>query len=180
MNRLDSFSYRDLLPIGRVIRPHGLRGLVRIMSYSGSDEALAGGRTVYFKAVSGEMGKFTVSSAKVHKNHFLLEVAELQSIKKAEAYRGAEILAHKASFKREKDTYFWHELLGLTVYLETGDCLGRIIRIIPTKANDIYVVKQGETEVLIPAVIEVVKTVDLKNGKMTVSPVEGLLDLNEI
>lgn len=150
------------------------------MSYSGSDDSLAVGRAVYLKSVSGEFRKFTVSSLKAHKNIFFLAVEELRSIEEAETYRGEEIFVNKETLKRENDTYFWHELLGLQVYADTGECLGEITRIIPTKANDIYLINQGEKEILIPAVAEVVKEIDLVNSRMTISPLEGLLDLDEI
>lgn len=170
----------DLLPVGKVIRPHGLKGLIRITSYSGSEVAYLDAGTVFFKSVSGEIRKFSVISVKAHKNIFLMDVQELSSADEAEEYREADILIEKETLTRKDDVYFWYELLGLEVYLDTGECLGRISRILPTRGNDIYVVKKGKKEVYIPALCEVVTKIDLENGKMTVSPMEGLLDLNEV
>ena len=109
-----------------------------------------------------------------------MDVEEVSSADEAEAYRGAEILVQKETVTREDDAFFWYELLGLNVYLDTGECLGSISQILTTGSNDIYVVKEGEKEVYIPAVHEVVREIDLENGKMIISPMEGLLDLNEV
>ncbi len=180
MSRPESVSSTGLLVVGKVIRPHGLKGLLRIMLYSGSGACLRDAETVFFRAVSGEIREYEVTSVKAHKNIFLLDLAEINSVDEAEAYRGAEILVKEEILTREEDAYFWYELLGLKVYLDTGECLGTVSRIVPTGANDIYVVKKGKKEVHIPAVYEVVKEIDLENGKMTISPLEGMLDLNEV
>jgi 16S rRNA processing protein RimM len=104
----------------------------------------------------------------------------LSSRDQTETFRGAEIFIRKKAVSRRKDEYFWHELIGLRVYLETGRYLGTVKDILPTAGNDIYVVQEGKEEFLIPAIHEVVKTIDLENGKMIISEMEGLLDLNEI
>lgn len=180
MNNIESAPSSDLLLVGKVIRPHGLKGLLRIKAYAGSEASFLEAETVLFKTVSGEICKFTVTSITPHKNIFLMDVEEITSGDEAEAYRGAEILVQKETLTREDDAFFWYELLGLNVYLNTGECLGSISQILTTGSNDIYVVKKGETEIYVPAVHEVVTEIDLENGKMTISPMEGLLDLNEI
>jgi len=180
LNNIESAPSSDLLLVGKVIRPHGLKGLLRIKAYAGSEASFLEAETVLFKTVSGEICKFTVTSITPHKNIFLMDVEEITSGDEAEAYRGSEILVQKETLTREDDAFFWYELLGLNVYLNTGECLGSISQILTTGSNDIYVVKKGETEIYIPAVHEVVTEIDLENGKMTISPMEGLLDLNEI
>jgi 16S rRNA processing protein RimM len=180
LNNIEAASPSELLSVGQVIRPHGLKGLLRIKAYAGSEASFLEADTVLLKTVSGEICKCRMTSVTPHKNIFLMGVEEAGSADEAEAYRGAEILVQKGSLSREDDAYFWYELLGLRVYLETGECLGAISRILTTGSNDIYVVKEGEKETYIPAVHEVVKEIDLKNEKMIISPMEGLLDLNEI
>ena len=65
-------------------------------------------------------------------------------------------------------------------FLDNGEYLGVVSQIIPAGGNEIYVVKKGDREILLPAARPVVKHIDLKSGKMIVSALEGLLDLNEI
>lgn len=132
------------------------------------------------KTSAGVIRECAVSSVTPHKNIFLMHVEGLNAADEAEEYRGAEIFIKKKPLNRKDDEYYWHELLGLEVCLDTGECLGTISRIVPTGGNDIYVVRKGGKEVYIPAVYEVVKEIDLEKGKMTISPLEGMLDLNEV
>jgi 16S rRNA processing protein RimM len=109
-----------------------------------------------------------------------MELEGLNSRDDAEEYREAEILVRKDTLTREEDEFFWFELLGLDVYLDTGEYLGKITQIIPAKGNDIYVVKGETKEILIPATYEVISKIEVKGKKMIISAIDGLLDLNEV
>jgi len=173
-------SSSGLLLVGEVIRPHGLKGLLRVNLYAGSEATFLDAETVLFKTVSGDICELAVTSVTPHKNIFLMKLEELNSIDEAEAYRGAEILLEKETLTHEDDAFFWYELLGIHVYLETGERIGAVSQILSTGSNDIYVVTDGEKEIYIPAICEVIKEIDLENGRMTISPMEGLLELNEV
>jgi len=174
-------SSEDLLLIGKVIRPQGLRGLLRIRSYARSAESFLNAGTVFLKSDRQELVGYKVSSLKAHKDVFLMKLDGLSSLGDAERYRGAEIFIKKDLLRRDGDEeYFWFELIGLRVFLSSGRCIGTLKEIIATGSNDIFVVKEGEKEYLIPAIHEVVEEIDLKNKKITIYEVEGLLDLNEV
>jgi len=169
-----------LLLIGRVIGPHGVRGLLKIESYARSEVSLLTAGRIFLRQSLGEISECEILSAIPHKGGVLIRVEGLDSRDQAESYRGAEILIPKAAVSREEDEYFWRELIGLRVYLETGRYLGTVKDILETAANDIYVVREGREEFLIPAIQDVVKTIDLEKGTMIIFEVEGLLDLNEV
>ncbi len=169
-----------LLLIGRVIGPHGVRGRLKIESYARSEESLLTAGKIYLRQSPGEISEYEIVSAVAHKGVSLIRLEGVGSRAEAETHRGADILIQKAAVSRDKEEYFWHELIGLRVHLETGRYLGTVKEIIPTAGNDIYVVREGKEEFLIPAIHDVVKTIDLENGKMIISEVEGLLDLNEV
>ena len=163
-----------------MIRPHGLGGLLRIWSYTRSEEPFLSSGAVCLRPVSGEPREFKVLSVTPHKNIYLMKLEGLGSFEEADTYRGAEITIEPGSLRRSgENEFFWHELIGLKVYLEDGEFIGTIQRILPTGAHDIYVVREGKGEVLIPAVHDVVKEIDLDRGSMMISEMEGLLDLNE-
>jgi 16S rRNA processing protein RimM len=125
--------------------------------------------------------KYRVNSAKPHKKIVLLKLEGVDHIDDAEALRGAEIHADRERLKaKQEDEYFWYELIGLDVFSEKGENLGKIIRIIPTPGNDIYLVKKEKQEILVPAVHEVVKEVRVEKNRMIIQPMEGMLDLNEV
>jgi 16S rRNA processing protein RimM len=169
----------SLVLIGKAIRPHGVDGLLKINSYAESAETFTNAEHVYLKGVSGEFVEFRVKSIKPHKKTFLLNLEGLRTAEKAEHHRGAEIYVSKDCLLRGEGDYFWHELIGVKVYCLNGKFIGEIKHILSTGGNDIFVVGEGKEEVLIPAIHEVVKQIDLGDKRMIISEMEGLLDLNE-
>ena len=178
---MDPGSPAGLLLMGKVLRPHGLGGLLRVQSYGEAQASFPRIERLFLRTGPSECHEYTVASVTPHKTVFLLKLEGVDSLDLAEKYRGADVLIRKETLARKDDEeYFWHELLGLEVRLDSGEYLGTLSRIIPTGSNDIYVVKDGKRESLIPATYEVVKEIDLDAGKMTVSPLEGLLELDEV
>ncbi len=174
-------SPENLLLAGEVVRPHGLDGRLKIRSYAQSEKSFLQSGVIFLKPRSGSTRAFKVASVKPHKNNLLLILKGLDSLEEAEEYRGAAVFIRRDSLvQEEKDVYFWFDLIGLEVYLDTGKYIGTINHILPTGGNDVYVVREGETEVLIPAIHEVVKEIDLDARKMIITEMEGLLDLNEV
>ncbi len=168
--------------MGKVISLHGLEGVLRILSYADSERSFLDSGSVFLRTISGEILEYAVRSVRPHKKHFLMELEGLTSSDQAEAYRGAEILIWRHSLVRKGDEFFWFELLGIKVYMDTGEYLGVISQIIPTGSNDIYVVTKGSQEILVPATHEVVHEIDLESGQMTISEseMEGLFGLNAV
>jgi len=178
---LSQVSPEDLLLVGKVTRPHGLDGRLRILSFAQSEETFLKSRTVFLGAGSGEPRSYRVSSIRPHKNIFLLKLKALDSLEEAEKYRGASIFIKKESLvPKDEDEYYWYELIALGVYLSTGKYLGTIRQIIPTGSHDIYVVRKGDREILVPAIHDIVKEIDLVQKKMIIDDMEGLFDLNEV
>jgi 16S rRNA processing protein RimM len=171
----------NLLLMGEVIRPHGLEGLLRIKSYAESEESFLGAEMVFLQKGSAEPREYAVTSVRPHKNVHLLKLRGVDSLEEAEELKGAKILIGKDTLNSKgRNEYFWYELIGLEVYLSRGEYVGKIKHILPTGSNDIYVVQEGNKEVLIPAIHDVIQEIDLTKKRMIISNVEGLLDLNEV
>lgn len=168
----------NLLLIGKVVRPHGIRGLLKIESYADSETTFLRAGKIYLYN-KGELKEWELVCIKPHKGHFLMELKGIQTRNEAEEYRGAEIYIDKNVLIKEEDEFFWYELIGLRVYLVTGRYLGKISQILPTGSNDVYVVKRKDKEYLIPAIEDVIKEIDLENNSMIIDPLEGLLELSE-
>ena len=93
----------------------------------------------------------------------------------AEALIGSDIFIEKRRLPEpEEGSYFWFDLIGLDVFGVDQKYLGRLESIIQTGSNDVYVVKNEDTEILIPALEAVVQKIDLKNRRMQVELPEGL------
>ncbi|MFH1491413.1 MAG: ribosome maturation factor RimM [Pseudomonadota bacterium] len=171
----------DLLLLGKVIRPHGLDGALRVLSFAESEKSFLKAGVLFIRSVTGETRKHEIRSIKPHKKVLLLELEALSSLEEAEKYRDADILIDRDTLQREEgDEYFWFELLGLDVYLKGGTYLGKIGQIVPSQRYDIYVVNEGKREVMIPATHEFIEKIDLENKRMVIHDREGLLDLNEV
>jgi 16S rRNA processing protein RimM len=175
---LSKIDLTDLVLIGRVIRPHGLTGLLRIVSYAQSKETFLKTGSVLLNKGQNEFHEKKVVSIRSHGSAYLLRLLGLNSIDQAEVFRGAEILIKKDFLsKKDEDEFFWYELIGLKVYLTTGQYLGVLKEIFPTGSNDVYVVGNQGREFLIPAIHQIVKEINIPQKRMVISPVAGLLDL---
>ena len=169
---------RDLILIGHVIRPHGIAGLLKIVSYAQSKETFFQAGSVFIDRDQNRFEEMKVVDIKPHGSSYLLRVSDVNSIEQAKFFRGAKIYIRKDSLiKNDENEFFYYELLGINVYLISGQYLGVIKEIFPTGSNDVYVVEGQEKEFLIPAIHEVIKEINISKKRMVISPIKGLLDL---
>jgi len=161
----------DLIAVGRISGTHGIRGQLRLHSYSGNLETLHAVQEVVFQLPGGEKRQCRLKRAVLHGTRILLTVEGVDTIEDAERLAGAELLVQQDQLPETgDDEYYWKDLIGLAVVTCDGVTLGKITRIMETGANDVYLVKDGKQEYLI-------QRVDLTSGTMTITPLEGLLDL---
>ncbi len=167
--------------MGKVLRPHGVKGVLRIKSYARGPSSFKKGQSIFFKTPSGKEEIFTLSSIKPHKNIFLMKLKEIRSIEQAESLRESDIFVLAQDLEKKKEgEFYWYELIGIRVYLETGEYIGKINHIMETGSNDVYVIRREDKEILIPAIYDVIKGIDTEKRKMIIEPIEGLLDMNEV
>jgi 16S rRNA processing protein RimM len=169
---------RDLVYIGHVIRPHGVTGLLRIVSYAQSRETFLKAGSVFIGKDNEELEERNVVSISEHGSAYLLKLSGVDSVETAEGLRGADMFICKKALPQKQEGEFFHfELMGLSVYLDTGRCLGVLRRIFQTGSNDVYVVEGQGKQYLIPAIYQVIKEVNLSEKRMVISPMKDLLDL---
>lgn len=168
------------LILGRVLRPHGLKGLLCIQSYAAGPASFLEAGTVFLGVRSGPLRPFFVDSVKPRGRGWVLALEGVTRREDAEALKGCEILAKREAFLLEEGEYFWEDLLGMQVVLEDGRAVGRVTEIVPTGANDVFVVEGGGHVVTVPAIESVVRTIDLQERRMVISPMEGMLDLDAV
>ena len=122
------------------------------------------------------MKKVEIEDVKYNKQCVLLKVKGIEDLTEAEKYKGLFLkIDRKDAKKLPKDTYFIADILGLEVYTDEGELLGKVDDIFPTGANDVYVVKDElGKQILLPSIPEVLKEIDLEKGKVIVHLIEGL------
>jgi len=165
-----------LVALGRVTGVHGIRGAVKMRFYSGSAPAvLAPGAPVRLRLSNGQIAVFTASEIAAQGGRYRLRLAQIEDRDGAQALVGAEmVVARRELPELEAGTYYWADLLGLSVYAQDGACLGRLVEILETGGNDVYRVQGEQREVLVPALASVVRRVDLTAERMWVDLPEGL------
>lgn len=177
---LNKDLHDSLLLIGKVIRPHGIGGLLKISSYAQSPETFRNAGAVYLGSGSGALSEYRVSSIKPQKNSFLLKLEGVNTLEESEPYRGADIYIKKEHLSRkEAGEYFWFELIGIKAYSTKGEWIGTVKHILSARSNDVYVIEGEKKEILVPATHSAVREIDLENQRMIISETEGDIDLNE-
>jgi 16S rRNA processing protein RimM len=172
------------LAVGRVTRPHGLRGEVRVEIHTDSPERFALYRRVYLAPTRPERGLLVASEGvayaleghRFHQNAVLLKLKGVDDRTQAEALRElwVWIPAEEAAPLREGDL-FVHQLMYMRVRTVEEEPLGEIVDVIETGANLVYVVRGPRGEILLPDTDEVVLDVDVDAQQVTVRLIEGLL-----
>ena len=163
------------LAIGRVVRAHGLRGEVSVAVLTEFPERFATTKQVYL-GNEFEATPYQLESFRWHKKNVLLTLAGVSNRTQAEQLQGQFVqVSVEEAVPLPAGTYYLYELIGLQVITSTGEQLGVVTEILETGANDVYVVKQNNREILLPAIADVVKTIDLDQGQIIVELIDGLM-----
>jgi 16S rRNA processing protein RimM len=166
---------KDLLPIGRVVKPHGVKGKIKV-DYFGEDlNHFPLYREVFIKDHVGRLQAYDVLEAVPQPPRLILRLKGIERIEEVEPLVGREIFIEKRSLPDLKEgEHYWFEILGMVVETEKGKRIGRVKEIFPTGANDVYVVEGKRREIFLPATEEVIQSIDIKKGRMKVIRMEGL------
>ena len=164
--------------VGRIGRPHGVRGEVTVeVRTDDPDLRFVPGAVLLTDPAS--RGPLTVEGARWHREILLLTLAGIDSREVAETYRNTELLVPVADLPRLEDPedFYDHQLVGLTARSTDGTGLGTVTAVRHEGAALLVVRRPEGGEVLIPFVTAIVPTVDLDGGFLVVDPPEGLLEL---
>lgn len=170
----------DLLQVGVITTTHGVRGEVKV--FPTTDDSA---RFKELKKVLLDTGKGTleleIAGVKFFKNLVILKFKGIDDINEVEKYKKCGLyVAREDAVALDENEYFIADLIGLKVWSDEDEELGELTDVLQTGANDVYVVRQEDgEELLLPAIRECVKEVDLKKGKILVHLLKGLRDINK-
>jgi 16S rRNA processing protein RimM len=168
----------DTVVVGRIGRPHGVRGEVTVEVRT-DDPDLRFVPGAVLRTDPAERGPITIAGVHWHSGTLLLRLEGVDSREAAEAVRNTELLVDVADLPEieDPDSYYDHQLVGLTARMPDDAVLGEVTAILH-EAQDLLVVRRPEgRDVLIPFVSAIVPTVDVAGGFLVVDPPEGLLEL---
>ena len=165
--------------VGKIVNTHGVKGEVRIVSTTDfADERYEKGNKLYiFKEKQSEPVEVTVASHRRHKNFDLLTFEGYQNVNDVEQDKNCEVkIPEEQLTDLEDGEFYFHEIIGCTVKTEDGVEVGTVKEILTPGANDVWVVKKGGKEVLIPYIDDVVQSIDIDEKEIVITVMEGLLD----
>ncbi|KGE17619.1 ribosome maturation factor RimM [Paenibacillus wynnii] len=170
----------DLLTVGRLANTHGIRGEVKILSYSDfPDVRFAPGKKLLVVPENGSSFEVIVESAREHKGMFITKLKGYTDINQVEKYKGSLLKVPSSDLVELSDNeYYFHQIIGCAVYTDEpgAEPLGLITEILTPGANHVWVVKPSKgADILIPVIDEVVLDVDVQERRVTIHPMEGLL-----
>lgn len=166
---------KQLLEIGQIVNTYGIKGYLKVVPYTDDITRFEQLETIYVENKK-ELKEYTIEEVKYSKNLVLLKLKGIDDINVAQGYKNCFLkIDREKAVDLPEDTYFIVDLIGLEVYSTQNIRLGEIVDVFPTGSNDVYVVKDElGKQILLPAIQEVIKEVDITNKKMIVHLIAGL------
>lgn len=165
----------EYLELGQIVNVKGLKGEVKLNSFAEDNAVFERLPSVFLKG-KNEMIEKQIEKVGYHKNQVILKFKGCDSIDEAETLRNMYLLVKREDLGELPEGVFYiADLIGLDVYTDEGEFLGKVDDIYSTGANDIYVIKDelGKQK-LLPGIPDVIQQISLEDAKITVHLLEGL------
>ena len=158
------------LEAGQIVNTHGIKGEVKLVPWCDTPEFLCGFDTLYLDGAPVK-----VEQARVHKGSVIAKLTGVDSVEAAMLLKNKVVSIDRAGVTLPEGRHFIADLIGLEVRdADTGAVLGTIAQVLTPPANEVYVVKGGEKEYLIPAVDEFLAETNVEGGYIRVRLLEGM------
>lgn len=171
---MESSTEPRFLVIGKILKAHGVRGEVRVLPHTDLPERFTWLKEVYV----GEHNPtpVAVEGVRFHKDFVLLKLAGYDYRDQTDVLKGELLqVPMEDAIPLAEGEYFLFQLIGLQVYSDEGQYLGDLTDVLETGANNVFIVKGEDKEILLPDTEEVVTDIDFENGRLTVHLLPGLL-----
>lgn len=164
------------LEIGQIVNTNGLKGFLKVKPLTDDITRFENLKTIYIQKAKELIG-FKIQEVKYNKQSVLLKLEGIDDITEAEKYKNFYIkISKENAVELEKNSYFIVDIIGCQVYTDENEYLGNVVDVFQTGSNDVYTLKNSEgKEILIPAIKEVIKNVDIKNKKIVIHLMDGLI-----
>lgn len=166
----------EYLEIGQIVNTTGLKGMLKVKPLTDDITRFEDLEMIYIEE-GKKLIEFKIQEIKYNKNMVLLKLEGINDISEAEKYKNFYIkINRKDAVELEKNSYFIVDIIGSEVYTDENELLGKVVDIFPTGSNDVYTVKKSDgKEILLPAIEEVIKDIDIENKKIIVHLLDGLI-----
>lgn len=166
----------EYLEIGQIVNTFGIKGQVKVIPFTDDMTQFDTLKQIYIEKRKN-LELFKIEKTNYHKNMIILKLKGIDTPEQAESLRNCYIkINRKDARKLPEGTYFIVDLIGLDVYTDEEKLLGTLEDIYNAGSSDIYVVRNSEgKQILLPAIKDVIKKVDIENKKVIVHIIEGLI-----
>jgi 16S rRNA processing protein RimM len=168
---------QDLLAVGRITKSVGVRGEVKLEALSDRRQRFRELREVWVGSDGRTARRETVEAVRFLRDAPVVKLRGVDSRTAADELRGEFLFVEAASVAPlPEGSFYVHEIVGLTVVTEEGDAVGRVRDVCRLPGGDVWCVEMQGREIMIPAVQALVRRVDLREGKIVIRAIEGLLE----
>ena len=166
----------EYFEIGQIVNTFGIKGMVKIKPFTDDINKFDKFKKIYIKKENTKK-EYQIEEVKYHKQMVLMKLKGINTPEEADLLRGSYLIINREDEEPlEEGEYYIIDLLGSEVYTDENVLLGKLEDIYNTGSNDIYVVKDElGKQVLLPVISDVIKNIDIKNKKITVHIVPGLM-----
>lgn len=164
------------LEIGQIVNTFGIKGMVKVKPFTDNIERFSNLEKIYIKNKSGQT-EYKIQEVKYHKNMVLVKFEGIENPEQADLLRNSYLIVDRETEEPlEPGRYYIVDMIGLDVFTDDNEYLGKLEDIYNTGSNDIYVVKNElGKQVLLPAIEDVIKNIDMDNKKVIVHLIPGLV-----
>lgn len=165
----------EFITIAEILSPWGTKGKLKLKIETDFLQRFAPGSKIYINRQP-----LTIDSTEWHNGKPVIKLNTINSFEDAQKLRGKSIEIHRSQvYPLSEGQYYHFQLIGLEVWTTQGELLGNITEILTAESNDNYVVRSAKGEILIPAIEDVVKSIDPIKGCVVIEPIKGLLSLKQ-
>lgn len=166
---------KKYLEIAKIVATQGVRGEVRCQYYCDAPEVLCEFDVLYLDKGKTEVH---IKRAFPHKNLVVMKIDGVNTVEDAQKYIGKLLYLDREDAELPEETYFIQDVIGLEVKnADTGEVYGKVSEIYQNGAADVYSIKREDgAELMFPYIDEVVKKIDIENGEILITPLDGLFE----
>jgi 16S rRNA processing protein RimM len=173
----DSSSDTHVVPLGRLVNTHGVRGELRFLPYAFPCSTLQKDLTISLTEKEGSVRFLTVESVRPHAPFLLVRLQGIVSPEQARELCDSIVSVEEHVLPPlQEGEFYYYQVIGLDVVTVTGESIGSIAHVFFAGGHDVWVVRNGKTEHMIPVTDEIVRSIDLAERRAVIQPLPGLLE----
>ncbi len=168
----------SIVYVAKIIKPHGLKGEVNVFPLTDFMDRFEKGQTLLLKTdQSRTLAKLLIESSSIGPKAVRVKFKGVDDRNQAEAIAGSFLAVFESDRHELEEGSFWlDQIIGLDVFTLSNEKVGQVVEVLQSQANDIYVVASDSKRFLIPAVKEIINSIDPGKGRVIIDPPDGLLE----